>query len=57
MTLNDFIRRAGSEKALEEYFKKSMIEIKMDLKKSLLNQQIIERSTEQNCRKYYSHPG
>lgn len=41
MTLNDFIRRAGSEKALEEYFKKSMIEIKLDLKKSLMNQQII----------------
>jgi len=36
--LNDYIKRAGSEKALEEYFKKSMIEIKMDLKKSLLNQ-------------------
>jgi peptidyl-prolyl cis-trans isomerase SurA len=41
MRLNDFIRRAGSEKALEDYFKKSMIEIKMDLKKSLKNQQII----------------
>jgi peptidyl-prolyl cis-trans isomerase SurA len=41
MRLNDFIVRAGSEKALEEYFKKSMIEIKMDLTKSLLNQQII----------------
>jgi peptidyl-prolyl cis-trans isomerase SurA len=41
LRLNDFIRRAGSEKALEEYFKKSMIEIKLDLKKSLMNQQII----------------
>jgi peptidyl-prolyl cis-trans isomerase SurA len=41
LRLNDFIRRAGSEKALEEYFKKSMIEIRMDLKKSLMNQQII----------------
>jgi len=39
--LNDYIKRAGSEKALEEYFKKSMIEIKMDLKKSLMNQQTI----------------
>jgi peptidyl-prolyl cis-trans isomerase SurA len=41
MTLNNFIRRAGSEKALEDYFKKSMIEIRMDLKKSLMSQQII----------------
>jgi peptidyl-prolyl cis-trans isomerase SurA len=41
MRLNDFIVRAGSEKALEDYFKKSMIEIRMDLTKSLLNQQII----------------
>jgi peptidyl-prolyl cis-trans isomerase SurA len=40
MTLNNFIRKAGSEKALEDYFKKSMIEIRMDLKKSLMNQQI-----------------
>jgi peptidyl-prolyl cis-trans isomerase SurA len=39
--LNDFIRRAGSEKALEDYFKKSMLEIRIDLKKNLLNQQII----------------
>jgi peptidyl-prolyl cis-trans isomerase SurA len=43
MRLNDFIRRAGSEQALEEYFKKSMIEIKKDLKKTLLNQEIINR--------------
>ena len=41
MSLNDFIRRAGSEKALEDYFKKSMVEIKMDLKKNLINQQTI----------------
>jgi peptidyl-prolyl cis-trans isomerase SurA len=41
MSLNDFIRRAGSEKALEDYFKKSMIEIKMDLRKNLMNQEII----------------
>lgn len=40
MRLNDFIRRAGSEQKLEEYFKKSMIEIRLDLKKSLMNQQI-----------------
>jgi peptidyl-prolyl cis-trans isomerase SurA len=41
MTLNNFIMRAGSEKALEDYFKKSMIEIRIDLIKSLINQQTI----------------
>jgi peptidyl-prolyl cis-trans isomerase SurA len=41
LSLNDFIRRAGSEKALEDFFKKSMFEIKMDLKKRLLSQEII----------------
>jgi peptidyl-prolyl cis-trans isomerase SurA len=41
MRLNDYIRRAGSEKALEEYFKKSMVEIKMDLKKDIMDQEII----------------
>jgi peptidyl-prolyl cis-trans isomerase SurA len=41
LSLNDFIRRAGSEKALEDAFKKSMIEIKMDLKKQLMEQQTI----------------
>jgi peptidyl-prolyl cis-trans isomerase SurA len=41
LRLNDFIRRAGSEKALEDYFKKSMLEIRIDLKKNLMNQQII----------------
>ena len=40
VTLNNFIKKAGSEKALEDYFKKSMIEIRIDLKKSLMNQQI-----------------
>jgi peptidyl-prolyl cis-trans isomerase SurA len=41
MRLNDFIRRAGSEKAVEDYFKKSIIEIRRDIKKTLLEQQII----------------
>jgi peptidyl-prolyl cis-trans isomerase SurA len=40
MTLNNYIRMIGSEKALEDYFKKSMVEIKMDLTKSLVNQEI-----------------
>jgi peptidyl-prolyl cis-trans isomerase SurA len=41
--LNDFIRKAGSEKALAEYFKKSMIEIRMDLVKTYTNQSTIEQ--------------
>jgi peptidyl-prolyl cis-trans isomerase SurA len=41
MTLNNYIARAGSEKALEGYFKKSMIEIRADLKKAMMNQEII----------------
>ena len=41
--LNDFIRKAGSEKALADYFKKSIIEIKMDLVKTFTNQSIIEQ--------------
>ena len=43
MTLNKYIMDAGSEKILEDYFKKSMIEIRMDLKKSFMNQQIINK--------------
>ncbi len=35
MKLNDAIRQAGSEKALETYFKKSMVEIRRDIRKSL----------------------
>ncbi len=42
LRLNQFIARAGSEKALEEYFKRSITEIRADLRKSLKNQQIIE---------------
>jgi peptidyl-prolyl cis-trans isomerase SurA len=40
--LTDFIRRAGSEQALESYFKKSMTEIRQDLREMLTNNQIIE---------------
>jgi peptidyl-prolyl cis-trans isomerase SurA len=46
MRLNDFIVRAGSEQALEQYFKKSMVEIRRDLKKNLLNQEIINQVQE-----------
>jgi peptidyl-prolyl cis-trans isomerase SurA len=39
--INNAIRSAGSEQVLEEAWKKSMIEIRRDLKKSLMDQQII----------------
>jgi len=39
--INDAIRRSGSEKALEAYFKKSMIEIRRDIRKALVDQQIV----------------
>jgi len=38
MRMNDAIRRSGSEAVLVESFKKSMVEIRRDLKKSLLEQ-------------------
>jgi len=41
ITLNRYIAQAGSEKALEDYFKKSMIEIRRDIKKAMREQQII----------------
>jgi len=41
--VNDAIRRAGSEKALEDYFHKGMVEIQRDIKKALLEQEIIRQ--------------
>ncbi len=41
MKMNDAIRQAGSEKTLEEYFKKSMVEIKRDIRKALVEQQVV----------------
>jgi len=41
MRMNDAIRTAGSEEALITYFKKSMIEIRRDIKKNLLEQQVV----------------
>lgn len=41
MRMNDAIRQAGSEKALEDYFKKSIIEIRRDIRKALLEQQVV----------------
>jgi peptidyl-prolyl cis-trans isomerase SurA len=39
--MNNAIRQAGSEQALESYFRKSMVEIRRDIKKSLLDQKIV----------------
>ncbi len=41
MRINDAIRRAGSEEALEGYFNKSMAEIRRDIKKTMLEQEIV----------------
>ena len=41
MRMNDAIRRAGSEQALTDYFKKSMLEIRRDIKKTLLEQEVV----------------
>jgi peptidyl-prolyl cis-trans isomerase SurA len=41
MRMNDAIRRAGSEEALVAYFKKSMLEIRRDIKKNMLEQEIV----------------
>ena len=41
MRMNDAIRRSGSEEALVEFFKKSMIEIRRDIKKTMLEQEVV----------------
>jgi peptidyl-prolyl cis-trans isomerase SurA len=41
MRMNDAIRRAGSEEALVAYFKKSMLEIRRDIKRTLLEQETV----------------
>jgi len=41
MSINRAIREAGSEKALEEFFRKSMTEIRRDIRKVLLEQQTV----------------
>jgi peptidyl-prolyl cis-trans isomerase SurA len=41
MKMNDAIRTAGSEQALADYFKKSILEIKRDIRKNLLEQQVV----------------
>jgi peptidyl-prolyl cis-trans isomerase SurA len=41
LRMNDAIRQAGSEKTLENAFKKSIVEIRRDLRKALVENQII----------------
>ncbi len=41
MRMNDAIRTAGSEEALVGYFKKSILEIRRDIKKTLMEQQVV----------------
>jgi peptidyl-prolyl cis-trans isomerase SurA len=41
MRMNDAIRRAGSEEVLVESFKKSMAEIRRDIKKNLMEQETV----------------
>ena len=64
MRMNDAIRRAGSEDALVAYFKKSMVEIRRDIKKTMLEQEIVRevqskiseniKITPGSIKKYYS---
>ena len=42
--LAEYIRRAGSEQALESYFNKSMAEIRQDLREMLTNQYIVQET-------------
>jgi peptidyl-prolyl cis-trans isomerase SurA len=41
MRMNDAIRTAGSEEALVAYFKKSMFEIRRDIKKARMEQEVV----------------
>lgn len=62
--LTEYIRRAGSEQALETYFNKSMAEIRKDLREMLTNQYIVQETqatiaqgitvTPDEIRKYYN---
>jgi peptidyl-prolyl cis-trans isomerase SurA len=64
MNINSAIQSAGSEKALEEYFGKSMVEIRRDIRKALMEQEIIREVqsgiaenitvTPNQLKKYYS---
>jgi peptidyl-prolyl cis-trans isomerase SurA len=62
--LTEYVRRAGSEQALESYFNKSMAEIRQDLREMLTNQYIVQETqstiaqditvTPEEIKKYYN---
>jgi peptidyl-prolyl cis-trans isomerase SurA len=64
MSINNALRQAGSEKALEDYFRKSMVEIRRDIRTALLEQQIVAevqnkitadlKVTPNDVRRYYN---
>ncbi len=64
MNINNAIQSAGSEEALEKYFNKSMIEIRRDIRKALMEQEIMREVqskiaadvtvTPNQLKKYYS---
>lgn len=41
MRINDAIRQVGSEEALEAYFKKSILEIRRDIRKTMMEQEVV----------------
>ena len=41
MRMNDAIRRAGTQEALEQYFKKSILEIRRDIRKTMIEQEVV----------------
>ena len=43
MRMNDAVRRAGSEEALVDYFKKGIVEIRRDIKKMLIEQETVRQ--------------
>jgi peptidyl-prolyl cis-trans isomerase SurA len=43
MRMNDAIRRAGSEEALVKYFNKNIVEIRRDIKKTMLEQETVRQ--------------
>lgn len=43
MRMNDAVRRAGSEEALIDYFKKGIVEIRRDIKKMLIEQETVRQ--------------
>lgn len=56
MRLNEFVMRAGSEENLEEYYNKSMIEIKRDLRKMMENEILTQQMQQSLARDITSTP-